>query len=88
MQHALRGILLRHKSLVIRPIDFDVTAHVRKRDPGCYGESQDFLRPYEPHVELALVMFGREGSGQGSRDAEEMEGVIPAVFHQARRERE
>ncbi|NQT85103.1 hypothetical protein HQ563_18960 [bacterium] len=63
MEHALREILQRHRSLRIRHIDFNVIPHVGKADPGCYGQSHSFLRFYERHFEHALVIFDLHGSG-------------------------
>ena len=63
MKFAVRGVLRRHQALRIRPIRADVLDHPR-RDAGCYGECEDFLRPFQDMYSYALVVFDREGCGR------------------------
>lgn len=72
MENALRGLLSRYQALEIRPITFDIFRH-DKRDPGCWTDAHNFLRPYPNQYCHALVMFDHQGSGQERRKAEELE---------------
>jgi len=76
MENALTQILRRHKSLDVRPIDFEVIRYVGKADPGCYGQSHSFLLPRFGDFEHALVIFDHEGSGQERRSAEDVEAEV------------
>jgi hypothetical protein len=58
----------RAHSLGIRRLRVRVLKHPR-RDPGCYQEAPDVLRPFVTLAQRALVVFDREGSGQEERDA-------------------
>lgn len=73
MEHAVSGILERHRSLAIRPIDFQVLGHVGKADPGCYGQSDNFLRRYQREFEHALVIFDLHGAGVEYREGKKVE---------------
>ena len=66
MEDTLRGLLSRHQALGIRPITYSIFRH-DKRDPGCWTDAHNFLRPYASQYRYALVMFDHEGSGQESR---------------------
>lgn len=63
MDHGVRGLLSRPTSLGIREIQFDTFVHSR-HDPGCAGESHNFLRPFKNEYSHAIVMFDRHGSGR------------------------
>ncbi len=66
----LEGILGRPKSIECA-VDIDrcrLIVHPR-RDPGCYHEAQEILRPFLS-AEHALVMFDHEGSGRELENAE------------------
>ncbi|MBP8973673.1 MAG: hypothetical protein KBH93_07330 [Anaerolineae bacterium] len=75
MENALLGLLSRHQALGIRPITYDVFRH-DKRDPGCWTDAHNFLRPYTRQYRYALVMFDHEGSGQETRKATELENEL------------
>ena len=72
MENTLRGLLSRHQALGIRPITHDVFRH-DKRDPGCWTDAHNYLRPYVNQYRYALVMFDHQGSGQERRKAAELE---------------
>ncbi len=72
MENTLRGLLSRHWALGIRPITYDIFRH-DKRDPGCWTDAHNYLRPYIRQYRYALVMFDHEGSGQEERKAAELE---------------
>jgi len=63
MEHTIKGLLGRPKSLGIRSIMYDLFIHPR-RDPGCLNEAHEFLRPLAGGYEHALVLFDREGCGR------------------------
>jgi hypothetical protein len=73
-QFTLQGLFSRNKSLNIRDISqsYDIFVHIQ-RDPGCYNQCVDFLRPFTKEYEHALVVFDHEGSGQEKRTREEIE---------------
>ena len=71
----LVGLLNRPNSFKIRPIEFDIFIHPN-RDPGIYHESAEFLRPFTGEYSHALVFLDKEGSGQESRSALEIENEI------------
>lgn len=64
---ALEELLARRTtSLGIKGLAFRVLRHPR-RDPGCFQEAPDVLRPYATLARNALVVFDREGSGQETK---------------------
>ena len=74
MEFTLKGLLSRYNSLNIRDISqsYDIFVHPQ-RDPGCYKQCVDFLRPFTKEYKYALVFFDHEGSGQEKRTREEIE---------------
>lgn len=62
-EHAMRGLLGRHRALGIRPVTYDILVHPR-RDPGCFREAHDLLRAFVKTHAHALVIFDFEGSGR------------------------
>lgn len=68
IEAALRGLLARHEALGLRAFDVDVLVHPR-RDPGCYHEAHEFLRPFREIYDHALVVFDRAWDGAPSQDA-------------------
>ncbi|MEI6634284.1 MAG: hypothetical protein WCP22_10770 [Chlamydiota bacterium] len=66
LEYAVKGILARHQSLGIRPITVEVLSHPG-HDPGCFGESPEFLQFAVRQASHALVVFDYEGSGQEYR---------------------
>lgn len=62
IEHAVRGLLERPADLGIRPLDLEVLVHFR-RDPGCFNEAPDFLRPWTGQSQHALVLFDYAGCG-------------------------
>ncbi len=81
MENTLRGLLSRHHALGIRPITCDIFRH-DKRDPGCWTDAHNYLRPYTRQYRYALVMLDHEGSGQESQRVvdlqEELESRLEA----------
>ena len=71
-EFALRGLLSRYQSLIIREISFDIFRHPR-RDPGCLLESVDFLRGFTRQYHRAIVIFDHEGSGREDTRPETLE---------------
>lgn len=74
IEFTLKGLFVRHKSLGIRDIsqNYDIFVHPQ-RDPGCYKQCVDFLRPFTKEYKYALVAFDHEGSGQQKKSREEIE---------------
>ncbi len=65
IEFALRGLLARHAELGVKRFDVDLRRHPY-RDPGCYGDSHNFLRPFLRSHRHALVVFDLEGCGHES----------------------
>lgn len=76
---AVQGILTRHQSLHIRPIDLDYYLHPEK-DPGVLRTAHEFLRPFSKAYAYALVLMDREGSGEETVDRTDMETRIESAL--------
>lgn len=61
----------------IRPIEYASFVHPR-RDPGCFREAHDFLRPLSREYDHALVIFDRVGSGREDRTAAQLSAEVRA----------
>src|SRR5260370_40031984 len=72
MQAAVKGILSRRQAMGIRLLTFEVHRHPR-HDNGCCGEGVEFFRPFVSEYHHALLMFDREGCGQETMSADELE---------------
>jgi hypothetical protein len=77
MQEAVKELLSKRlKALGLKTdIESDVYKHPRK-DPGVFHEAHKFLRPLQGKYRYALVMLDREGSGQESKSAQQIEDEI------------
>lgn len=72
-ERALQTILeQRHKSVPMRPITFALL-RCPGNDPQARVKGPDFLREYQHRARHGLIVFDREGCGQESRTAEELE---------------
>ncbi len=76
-QFTLQGLFSRTKSLGIQDISqtYDIFSHPQ-RDPGCYNQCVDFLRPFINGYNHSLVIFDHEGSGQENKTREEIEAEL------------
>lgn len=72
MESAVQGILSRSRSLQLRNVKAEIHVHI-ERDPGCYHKGHDFLRPFTQQFSYAMILFDRVGSGQETKDREELE---------------
>jgi len=74
MEHAIKGILGRHRSLGIRTVNYDVFRHP-EHDPGCLLRGHLFLQSINAVNEYqhALVMLDHDGSGRERISAHELE---------------
>jgi hypothetical protein len=76
MEETVKGLLSRPKALGLHTnISFDVFKHPQK-DPGVFHKAHEFLRPLQGQYRYALVMLDREGSGQESKSAQQIEHEI------------
>lgn len=74
-QFLMQGLLSRHQSFEIKNISESIDhifVHIQ-RDPGCYHQCSEFLRPYHQDYNHALVIFDHEGSGQDEKSRHEIE---------------
>lgn len=81
IKQAVEGILGRHESLGVRPVQAAFYVHP-EHDPGCLLRSDSFLRAYAQHFQHALVIFDREGCGSQTSAAElsaNVEGRLSVV---------
>ena len=74
MEQTVRGLLGRHKSLGIAPIEFEVRRHPR-RDSGCRSGAADYLRAFLDSYLHALVIFDLDGSGSHATREETQQEV-------------
>ena len=74
-------LLKRHEALWIRPISFDSATHPR-RDPGCFHECHEFLRPFRGQYLHALVIFDAAWEGAVAAARELLEGEVRNRFNQ------
>jgi len=77
MEATIRALLVRHQSLSIRPIRFEILVHPR-RDPGCRGESTSLLSIYLRTASFSMVLFDREGCGHEHLQREALEENVEA----------
>ena len=75
MQYALSGLLSRPRALRIRPISFEVFVHP-EHDPGCALRGAAFLSNFAEQYRHGLLLFDREGSGQESSSAQELQASV------------
>ena len=77
IEFTLKGLFSRHNSLNIHDISqsYDIFVHPQ-RDPGCYKQCVDFLRPFTKEYKFALICFDHEGSGQEKKSREEIESEL------------
>lgn len=68
IEATLRGLLARSQALGIHAVEVDVLVHPR-RDPGCYHEAHEFLRPFRDSYHHALVVFDQAWEGAPAQDA-------------------
>lgn len=73
IQAALTGILNRHQSLNITPVQFSFSIDTGGRDPGCRRYAYEALRPFANRYRFALVVFDREGSSDEQTPREQIE---------------
>ncbi len=71
MEHALRGLLSRHKSLPIRQIVFDIFVHP-EHDAACARRGVSFLSPLSQRYRYALLIMDHEGSGREKMSADDL----------------
>ncbi|NSW54974.1 MAG: hypothetical protein HPY44_03085 [Armatimonadetes bacterium] len=72
-ESAIRTILSqRHKSVPMRAITFEII-RCPGNDPQARTKGPDFLCEYQKRAQHGLIVFDREGCGQESRTAEELE---------------
>jgi hypothetical protein len=75
MEAAISGMLRRHASLGIRPVNPDIRRHPEK-DCGCRTGGIEFLSPFFNQYEHALLMFDFEGCGVEAKTAQEIENEM------------
>ena len=72
MEHALRGLLSRHKSLPIRQIAFDIFVHPQ-HDAACATRGVPFLSPLSQRYQHALLILDHEGSGRETMSPDDLQ---------------
>jgi hypothetical protein len=77
IEAALRGLLERPAAIGLRAVSFDVQVHPR-RDPGCFHEAHEFLRPFRDGYRHALVVFDRDWEGAPAQAAIALEDAVRA----------
>jgi hypothetical protein len=77
MEAAIKGILGRHDALAIRSPKTDVLVHPA-RDPGCFKDGHELLRPSSKRYAHGLILLDRDGCGHESLAREQLETDIEA----------
>jgi hypothetical protein len=73
---AMKALLGRSGSLAIRGVSFEILRFL-KRDSGCFGDVENFLRPFWNQFAHAMVVFDHHGSGQDHKmNRQEMEDDV------------
>lgn len=72
MEETIIGLLDRHQSIGIRPVDIDIYRHPG-RDSGCRTQGATFLRSFCNRFNHAVLIFDHEGSGGESIPAAKLE---------------
>ena len=75
LEHALRGLLSRHKSLPIRQIVFDIFVHP-EHDAACARRGVSFLSPLSQRYRYALLIMDHEGSGREKISADDLQEAL------------
>lgn len=75
IEAALRGLLARPEAFGMRAVKVDVLVHPR-RDPGCYHEAHELLRPFRESYHHALVVFDQAWEGARAQDPLVLEGDV------------
>ena len=75
MAETLAALLQRHKSLGIRPIEYQVERHLR-RDAGCRADAARRLRPHLHQYRQAIVMLDKHGCGRENSSREIIQDEI------------
>ena len=82
MEFAVKGLLLRTRSLGIREVSCRFLKHPG-HDPGCRSTGVDLLRGYSRTCQHALLLFDREGCGREDVSREDLEGEIEGRLHRS-----
>lgn len=72
MEHGIKAILERTRSLDIKEINVKMLRHPNK-DSGCLLTAHELLRSYINHAERAIVIFDYDGCGDSTRQPTEIE---------------
>ena len=79
MEHALRGLLSRHKSLPNRQIAFDIFVHPQ-HDAACATRGVPFLSPLSQRYQHALLILDHEGSGRETMSPDDLQAALNQEF--------
>ena len=75
MEAAIGGILTRHRSLAIRPLNSRILVHPA-RDPGCLKDGFNLLRPFSKQYSHGLVLMDHDGCGRETDSREQLEAEV------------
>ena len=79
MEHALKGLFSRPRSLGIRAITADIIVHPQ-HDPACARRGVEFLSNFANQYHHALLMFDHEGSGREGISPQELKETLDSEF--------
>lgn len=83
IEQTFLGLLARHQSLGIRPIEYKIFVYAN-RDPGCYHTGHELLALYATEYSNGLIVFDRAWDGAPSQDpnqlAADVEGRLQPVW--------
>ena len=76
-EQALTGLLGRHESIGVHPIDFIIRVHPQK-DPGCYHTGHELAATSRLETRFALVVFDQAWEGAPTTDAVALQREVEA----------
>ena len=75
IEEALRGLLSRQEAVRIRALRCELIRHPEK-DPGCFHNPEEYLRPYLDDARHALVVFDRAWEGVPEGTVQSLESTV------------
>jgi hypothetical protein len=80
IESTITALLGRLQAIEIRPITYEIKVHTG-RDPGCYHQARDFLKPLRIAFAHALVVFDKEWEGFSSQKTSTLEENVRTALY-------
>lgn len=75
MEAVIQGLLARPAALGIRPVQYELLVHPR-RDPGCFREAADFLKPYRTAHDHAVILLDHAWEGAPAETGDQLKQML------------